>query len=104
MSSSPSPGSGSTPSQVASSPYQTCVHLGCRVPWCSSSQGFECPCHSSKYSAAGEYSSGPATRNLDRFRVSVDAENRFVIATGSLVSTARSQRRSAPYPLGPHCA
>ena len=25
--------------------YQRCVHLGCRVPWCNSSQGFECPCH-----------------------------------------------------------
>jgi len=23
--------------------YQKCVHLGCRVPWCLSSQWFECP-------------------------------------------------------------
>jgi cytochrome b6-f complex iron-sulfur subunit len=25
--------------------YQKCVHLGCRVPWCDTSQWFECPCH-----------------------------------------------------------
>jgi cytochrome b6-f complex iron-sulfur subunit len=24
--------------------YQKCVHLGCRVPWCETSQWFECPC------------------------------------------------------------
>ena len=28
--------------------YQKCVHLGCRVPWCTSSQWFECPCHGSE--------------------------------------------------------
>ena len=28
--------------------YQKCVHLGCRVPWCTSSQWFECPCHGSQ--------------------------------------------------------
>jgi len=35
--------------------YQRCVHLGCRVPFCASSQWFECPCHGSKYNFAGEY-------------------------------------------------
>ena len=34
--------------------YQKCVHLGCRVPWCPTSQWFECPCHGSKYSRVGE--------------------------------------------------
>src|SRR3954469_11350011 len=33
--------------------YQKCVHLGCRVPWCKSSQWFECPCHGSKYNRVG---------------------------------------------------
>ena len=41
--------------------YQRCVHLGCRVPWCATSQGFECPCHGSKYDFAGEYFGGPGT-------------------------------------------
>ena len=49
--------------------YQRCVHLGCRVPWCQSSQWFECPCHGSKYNAVGEKRDGPAPRGLDRFVV-----------------------------------
>ncbi|MEX0756868.1 MAG: ubiquinol-cytochrome c reductase iron-sulfur subunit, partial [Acidimicrobiia bacterium] len=49
--------------------FQRCVHLGCRVPWCGTSQGFECPCHGSKYNSIGEYNAGPAPRNLDRFVV-----------------------------------
>jgi cytochrome b6-f complex iron-sulfur subunit len=51
--------------------YQKCVHLGCRVPWCKSSQWFECPCHGSKYNRAGEHKAGPAPRGLDRFGVEV---------------------------------
>ncbi len=83
--------------------FQTCVHLGCRVPWCSSSQGFECPCHGSAYSFVGEYSRGPAPRNLDRFVVNVNDRGRFVISTGSLVATARAQGLSVSYPQGPSC-
>jgi cytochrome b6-f complex iron-sulfur subunit len=41
--------------------YQKCAHLGCRVPFCQTSQWFECPCHGSKYNKAGEYKLGPAT-------------------------------------------
>ena len=51
--------------------YQKCVHLGCRVPWCTTSQWFECPCHGSKYNRVGEHKAGPAPRGLDRFAVSV---------------------------------
>ena len=61
--------------------FQRCVHLGCRVPWCSPSQGFECPCHGSKYNAVGEYFGGPAPRNLDRFVVELVGNN-FIIKTG----------------------
>jgi cytochrome b6-f complex iron-sulfur subunit len=51
--------------------YQKCVHLGCRVPWCESSQWFECPCHGSKYNRVGEKKGGPAPRGLDRFVLEV---------------------------------
>src|SRR5262249_16730898 len=51
--------------------YQKCVHLGCRVPWCESSQWFECPCHGSKYNRVGEKKGGPAPRGLDRFVLQV---------------------------------
>lgn len=83
--------------------YQTCVHLGCRVPWCSPSQGFECPCHGSKYNAVGEYIAGPAPRNLDRFVVAVNDRNRFIISTGALYATSRAVRKSVKYPQGPSC-
>ena len=83
--------------------WQRCVHLGCRVPDCVSSQGFECPCHGSKYNISGEYSSGPAPRNLDRFGVSVDDAGDFVIDTGTIVQTSRATTFTATYPQGPFC-
>jgi cytochrome b6-f complex iron-sulfur subunit len=51
--------------------YWKCPHLGCRVPWCSSSGRFECPCHGSVFSRAGDYISGPAPRGMDRFPTEV---------------------------------
>jgi len=72
------------------------------VPWCSSSQGFECPCHGSKYNAAGEYEDGPAPRNLDRFTLEV-VSGRLIINTGSVRDTPRSKTRTVPYPQGVNC-
>jgi cytochrome b6-f complex iron-sulfur subunit len=83
--------------------WQRCVHLGCRVPSCESSQGFECPCHGSKYNRHGEYEQGPAPRNLDRFSVSIDAAGELVIDTGTVVQTARSKNKTVAYPQGPFC-
>lgn len=54
--------------------YQKCVHLGCKVPWCATSQWFECPCHGSKYNRVGEKRSGPAPRGLDHFVVTVSGD------------------------------
>ncbi len=83
--------------------YQRCVHLGCRVPWCHPSQGFECPCHGSKYNLHGEYEAGPAPRNLDRFLVEVDEGNHLIIDTSQIIQTARAQHKTVPYPQGPPC-
>lgn len=83
--------------------WQRCVHLGCRVPSCDSSQGFECPCHGSKYNRHGEYEDGPAPRNLDRFAVSVNAGGELIIDTGTIVQTARSKNKTVAYPQGPFC-
>ena len=82
--------------------FQRCVHLGCRVPWCAPSQGFECPCHGSKYNSVGEYFAGPAPRNLDRFVVEV-RDGRFIIKTGSVIQTSRAPSLSVNYPQGPSC-
>lgn len=84
--------------------YQKCVHLGCKVPWCGSSQWFECPCHGSQYNRVGEKKGGPAPRGLDRFAVTVDGDGFVVVDSG--------QRTEGP-PIGvnttgqeaegPHC-
>jgi cytochrome b6-f complex iron-sulfur subunit len=66
--------------------WQTCPHLGCRVPQCLPSQWFECGCHGSKYNRVGEYKEGPAPRGMDRFAMSVDANNNFVVDTGTIIS------------------
>ena len=63
--------------------YQRCVHLGCRVPWCPSSQWFECPCHGSKYNRVGEKKAGPAPRGLDRFALTVSG-GQMTIDTGDI--------------------
>lgn len=83
--------------------WQKCVHLGCRVPECASSQGFECPCHGSKYNYHGEYDSGPAPRNMDRFALSVDAQGNLIIDTGTVLETPRAQVKTIDYPQGPSC-
>ena len=83
--------------------FQRCVHLGCRVPWCATSIGFECPCHGSKYNSVGEYFAGPAPRNLDRFVVEVRDGDRFIIRTGTIIETPRASRQSVAYPQGPTC-
>jgi cytochrome b6-f complex iron-sulfur subunit len=83
--------------------FQRCVHLGCRVPWCATSIGFECPCHGSKYNSVGEYFAGPAPRNLDRFTVEVTGDDRFIIHTGDIIETPRAPRFSVAYPQGPSC-
>ncbi len=83
--------------------FMTCPHLGCRVPWCDSSKGFECGCHGSKYNALGEYEAGPAPRNMDRFIVELTDKNRLIAKTGSLINTSRASDKSVKYPQGPSC-
>lgn len=83
--------------------WQKCVHLGCRVPECGSSQGFECPCHGSKYNFHGEYDSGPAPRNLDRFALEVDAQGNLIVDTGTVLETPRARVKTIAYPQGPSC-
>jgi cytochrome b6-f complex iron-sulfur subunit len=64
--------------------YQRCVHLGCRVPFCPTSQWFECPCHGSKYNRVGEKKAGPAPRGLDRFYATQSGDSSIVIDTGTI--------------------
>lgn len=83
--------------------WMRCPHLGCRVPECIPSQGFECPCHGSKFNIHGEYFAGPSPRNMDRFAVSSNDKGELIIDTGSVTQTARSKTYTAEYPVGPNC-
>jgi cytochrome b6-f complex iron-sulfur subunit len=83
--------------------YQRCVHLGCRVPFCQTSQWFECPCHGSKYNRVGEKRDGPAPRGLDRFQA-VIAGGSVTINTGLLAQGPPiGTNTTGQVAEGPHC-
>jgi cytochrome b6-f complex iron-sulfur subunit len=83
--------------------YQKCVHLGCRVPWCQTSQWFECPCHGSKYNRVGEKKGGPAPRGLDRFAIAI-ANNQVVVDTKTVyVGPPIGTDTTGQGQDGPHC-
>jgi cytochrome b6-f complex iron-sulfur subunit len=84
--------------------YQKCVHLGCRVPWCQSSQWFECPCHGSQYNRVGEKKGGPAPRGLDRFGVSVSGGVVTVDTTTVIQGPPIGTNTTGQEQEGPHCA
>jgi cytochrome b6-f complex iron-sulfur subunit len=83
--------------------YQKCVHLGCRVPWCQTSQWFECPCHGSQYNRVGEKKGGPAPRGLDRFAIDtaggVISVDTGLIIQGPPIGTNTTGQEAE----GPHC-
>jgi cytochrome b6-f complex iron-sulfur subunit len=83
--------------------YQKCPHLGCRVPTCTTSQWFECPCHGSQFNRVGEKKGGPAPRGMDRFAVSVNNGN-VVIDTGAVFGgPAIGTNTTGQEAEGPHC-
>ena len=83
--------------------YQKCPHLGCRVPSCSTSQWFECPCHGSQYNRVGEKKGGPAPRGMDRFAVSI-VNNKVVVNTGAIsLGPPIGTNTTGQEAEGPHC-
>ncbi len=84
--------------------YQKCPHLGCRVPWCASSQWFECPCHGSQYNRVGEKRAGPAPRGMDRFVVVLEGDT-ITVDTKTIVPGPPLGIDSTGQQIeGPHCA
>jgi cytochrome b6-f complex iron-sulfur subunit len=85
--------------------YQKCVHLGCRVPWCKTSQWFECPCHGSQYNRVGEKKGGPAPRGLDRFAATVEGgfivvDTKTVIPGPPIGTNTTGQEAEGPHCIG----
>ncbi|HEY2814652.1 MAG TPA: Rieske 2Fe-2S domain-containing protein [Acidimicrobiales bacterium] len=85
--------------------YQKCVHLGCRVPSCVTSQWFECPCHGSQYSRVGEKKGGPAPRGLDRFTPTFTGDVVVVdtSSTGIVLGPPIGTNTTGQEAEGPHC-
>jgi len=52
-----------------------CPHQRAAVRWLPSEQRFQCSKHDSKYQPNGTYTSGRATRNLDRFPIHRDGQS-----------------------------
>jgi cytochrome b6-f complex iron-sulfur subunit len=83
--------------------FQTCPHLGCRVPDCQTSQWFECPCHGSRYNRVGEKRGGPAPRGMDRFSMAIEGGN-FVVDTGLRIQGPPiGTNTTGQEPEGPSC-
>ncbi|MEX2505202.1 MAG: ubiquinol-cytochrome c reductase iron-sulfur subunit [Egicoccus sp.] len=83
---------------------QACPHLGCAVPWCQSSQWFECPCHGSRYNRYGEWTGGPAPRGLDRYPSFIDEDGMLVVNFSNLITgPARTANALDQSPEGPAC-
>jgi cytochrome b6-f complex iron-sulfur subunit len=84
--------------------YQKCAHLGCRVPYCPTSEWFECPCHGSKYNYAGERMPGsPAPAGLWRFPFEIE-DGQVVVDTsapGAQPPVGTDTLRQPP--AGTHC-
>jgi cytochrome b6-f complex iron-sulfur subunit len=84
--------------------YQTCPHLGCRVPECLTSQWFECPCHGSQYNRVGEYKGGPAPRGMDRFPMQVSGARELLVDTGTVIQGPPvGTNTTGQEAEGPHC-
>lgn len=83
--------------------YQKCPHLGCRVPFCTTAQWFECGCHGSQYNRVGEKKFGPAPRGMDRFPVEV-SNGTVVVDTGTQVQGPPiGTNTTGQEAEGPHC-
>lgn len=55
----------------------TCTHLGCTLE--QNADGFNCPCHASRYDTDGNVTHGPAAKSLRQLRVEVSAENHVIV-------------------------
>lgn len=48
-----------------------CTHQGCTVNYDNSGNVFNCPCHGSKYDGNGNVLNGPATKALNKLKVTI---------------------------------
>lgn len=73
--------------------YKVCTHLGCIYDWSEAAGIFACPCHGSQFKLNGDWITGPAPRNLDRFTFEV-------LDSGGGVLTSVTNGEPIPMPPG----
>ena len=56
-----------------------CTHLGCTVE--QKENGFECPCHGSRYDVSGNVLRGPAQKPLRSLRVEITVDHHLILHT-----------------------
>jgi cytochrome b6-f complex iron-sulfur subunit len=56
-----------------------CTHLGCTIE--DAPQGFQCPCHGSRYDSQGKVTRGPARNDLPRLRAEVTPQGLLIVHT-----------------------
>lgn len=61
-----------------------CTHLGCIVSLAEF--GFQCPCHGSKYTQAGNVIGGPAPRPLEWFEIAQEVDGTLFVDAGRVVT------------------
>lgn len=75
----------------------TCTHLGCTPD--IAADGFACPCHGSRYDAAGGVTQGPAKNDLPQLRLSLRDRVLWVDKSAEVARGSRlrlSQASDAP--------
>lgn len=81
-----------------------CPRDQCQVPFCNSSQWFECPCCGSKFTKHGEKRGGPTPRGLDLYPVMETSKGVVVDKTRLVLGLSPDGQFSSQTQEGPHCA
>jgi Rieske Fe-S protein len=74
-----------------------CTHKACTVD--ASKDGFECPCHGSKFSRDGQVVEGPAKKPLARLALETDANGHVIVHTHKHIEPGQSDAPGASVSL-----